>query len=238
VITEMRAIIVISLGVIAAAAACVPVASAAKPKLYAVSLKGDVRNEATRVRDDAVPPRGCMGTTSETHRFVASAGLAPKPSGAPVASYGRLRFRAQLTSPSIAASTTTAGSLEPDPYDPPPDASTCSGALGTKSWPCNFSAAATRRSGAEFALLPHGSKYELYYNRSDGLVSCDDEFPLGWSLLEAGIPQQTKLRVRAVKRLRKGRSTSASGTATKPPQDPETTGAETLRYTLKVERVR
>lgn len=234
----MRAIFVLSLVLIAAAAACVPVASAAKPKLYTVSLKGDVSSEASRVRDNAVPPRGCMGTVSETHRFVASARLAPKPRAAPVASYGRLRFHAQLTSPSVAATTTTAGSLLPDPYDPPVDPGACSAALGTRSWPCNFSTAATRRSGAEFALLPHGNKYELYYNRFGGIVLCDDEFPLGGSLLDVAKPQQTKLRVSAVKRLRKGRSASASGTATKPPSDPEATGAETLRYTLKVERVR
>ena len=95
-----------------------------------------------------------------------------------------------------------------------------------------------RSSGAEFALLPNKGKYELYYNRSAGLVSCDDEFPLGWALLEGAQPQLTKLRVSAVKRLAKGRSTSASGTATSPPLDPGGTGGETLNYTLKVKRVR
>ena len=235
----MRAIVVPSLVVIAAAAACVPVASAAKPKLYSVALSGDVRNESSRTADGTVrPPEGCIGTMSETHRFVASAGLAPKPRGAPVASYGRLRFRARLISPTVAATTTTAGSFEPDPNYPPADPSECSFTPGTKSWPCSFAAEATRASGAEFALLPNKGKYELYYNRSAGLVSCDDEFPLGWALLEAAQPKLTKLRVRAVKRLAKGRSTSASGTAMGPPLDLGGTGGETLNYTLKVKRVR
>jgi hypothetical protein len=226
-------------GIVTVAAVCAPAAWPAKPKLYSVALKGDVRSEASRTRDDAViPPEGCVGTMSETHRFVASAGLAPKPSGAPVASYGRLRFRARLISPTVAATTTSAGSFAPDPNFPPVDPSACSVASGTKSWPCSLSAEATRASGAELVLLPNNGKYELYYNRSSGIVNCDDEFPLGWSLLEAAQPQLTKLRVRAVKRLAKGRSASASGTAMSPPLDPSATGGETLNYTLKVKRVR
>ena len=227
-------------GIVTVAAVCAPAAWPAKPKLYSVALKGDVRSEASRTTDGTVrPPEGCMwGTMSETHRFVASAGLTPKPSGAPVASYGRLRFRARLISPTVAATTTSAGSFEPDPNYPPADPSACSVTPGTKSWPCSFAAEATRSSGAEFALLPNKGKYELYYNRSAGLVSCDDEFPLGWALLEAAQPQLTKLRVSAVKRLAKGRSASASGTAVSPPLDPGGTGGETLNYKLKVKRVR
>ena len=65
-------------GIVAVAAVCAPAAWPAKPKLYSVALKGDVRNEANRTTD-GVPrsPEGCIGTMSETHRFVASAGLAP-----------------------------------------------------------------------------------------------------------------------------------------------------------------
>jgi hypothetical protein len=227
-------------GIVAVAAVCAPAAWPAKPKLYSVALSGDVRNEASRTTD-GVPraPEGCIGTMSETHRFVASTGLAPKPAGAPVASYGRLRFRARLITPTVAATTTTAGSFSPDPNYPPADPSECSVTPpGPKSWPCSFANEATRASGAEFALLPNKGKYELYYNRSSGLVNCDDEFPMGAALLEAGKPHLTKLRVGAVKRLAKGRSTSASGTAVKPPLDPGGTGGETLTYTLKVKRVR
>ncbi len=170
----------------AVAAACAPAAVVAKPKRYSVALAGEVRSEATRVRADAVyGPDGCLGTMSETHRFLASAGLAPKPGGAPVASYGRLRFRARLTSPTVSATTETAGAFSPDPNFPPDDPGACAVAPGTKTWPCGFSAEATRSSGAEFALLPNGGRYELYYNRTDGLVSCDDEFPLGHALLDA-----------------------------------------------------
>jgi hypothetical protein len=44
--------------------------------------------------------------------------------------------------------------------------------------------------------------------------------------------------VSAVKRLAKGKSVSASGTAVTPPLDPRATGGETLNYTLKVKRTR
>jgi hypothetical protein len=228
----------LSLVVIAAAAAVgAPAAWAAKPKLYNVSLSGEVRNEVTRVREDAVdPPPGCRGSMSETHRFVASAGLAPKPSGVPVASYGRLRFRARLTSPTARSTTETEGSFEPDPSSPPDDPSACAVAPGTTDRPCRFAAAATRASGAEFALLPNAGRYELYYNRYPSIVSCDDE--LGESLLDVSGPKLTNLRVSAVNRLARGRSVSVGGTATTPPRDTRATGGETLRYTLRVKRVR
>ena len=84
----------ISLTLVVAAAVAASSAQAAKPKLYSVSLSGDVRTEASRVRADAVyAPEGCQGTLSETHRVAASTGLAPKPRPAPLASYGRLKFR-------------------------------------------------------------------------------------------------------------------------------------------------
>jgi single-stranded DNA-binding protein len=52
----------------------------------------------------------------------------------------------------------------------------------------------------------------------------------------AGPP--TKLRVNAVKRLRKGRSVSVSGTLQTPPAIRDVTGGETVDYTLKVKRLR
>jgi hypothetical protein len=229
----------ISLAVVAVAATAAPSADAAKSKLYSVSLSGDVRHEASLVRADAVyAPEGCQGTQSETHRFAASTGLAPKPRPVPVASYGRLRFRAALSSPSISATTETTGSFTVDPNFPPADPSVCSAQPGLKSWSCSFSGEATRPSGAEIALLPNKGKYEIYYNRNTPLVSCDDEFTLGYGLLGVGVPASTKLRVSAVKKLRKGKSVSASGTTVSPPADSRATGGETLNYTLKVKRVR
>jgi hypothetical protein len=222
------------------AGACAATGVAAKPKLYSVALAGEVRSEATRVNEGvAFPPEGCFGVMSETHRFVASAGLAPKPGAAPVASYGRLKFKARLTSPAVAATTETpGGSFTPDPDLPPADPAVCVVAPETKSWACRFAAEATGRAGAEFALLPNKGRYEIYYNRSAGLVSCDDEFQLGVGVLDVGEPlPSTNLRVRAVKRLRKGRSASVSGTVMTPP-DPGATGGETLQYTLRVKRVR
>jgi hypothetical protein len=232
-----RQVGVVLVVLVASAAACVPAASAAKPKLYSVSLSGDVRNEASKT-GEGFPPDGCIGTTSETSRFAVSAGLAPKPVAAPVASYGRLRFRAHLTSLNIAAGTETTGSFAPDPDFPPDDPSVCS-VPATKSWPCRASAEATGKSGAEFALLPNKGRYELYYNRTAGIVTCDDDLlPLGPTLLDVGQTKLTKLRVSAVKRLAKGRSVAVSDTLVVPPMDPGATGGETLNYGLTVKRVR
>jgi hypothetical protein len=223
--------------VVAVALACVPAAQAAKPKLFSVSLKGNVRNQVTTVRDDAVErPYGCVGSMSETRRFAASAGLVPKPSAAPVASYGRLVFRARLASPAAASSSETAGSFSPDPDFPPSDPSVCAVAPEKKSFPCRFRTEATRATGAEFALLPNRGRYELYYNRSAGILSCDDD--IGESLLGVAAPKLTKLSVRAVKGLARGRSISVSGTVATDARDPSAAGGESLHYTLKVARVR
>ena len=103
-----------------------------------------------------------------------------------------------------------------------------------KTWHCSFASEATRAAGAELALLPKKGTYELYYNRDAGVLSCDDQ-EIDASLLRLAT---TKLRVRAVKMLTPGRSTTASGMAVTPPLDSTATGGETLHYTLKVERVR
>jgi hypothetical protein len=231
-----QAVIRVTLLAVAVSAATAPAAWAAKPKLYTVSLSGDVRNESTLVRETPTAPDGCTGTTTETHRFVASAGLTPKPSRIPVASYGRLRFRAALTSPTVASTTETVRSFVPDPSFPPDDPSVCAVPTETTSRPCTFSSQATSAAGADFALLPNAGRYELYYNRNDGILSCDDD--IGERLLDVGAPKLTNLRVRAVKRLAKGRTASASATVTTPPLISSATGGETLRYALKVKRVR
>ena len=223
--------------VVAAAAVCVPAAQAAKPKLYSVSLKGDVRNELTSVRADAVePPVGCVGSMSETRHFTASAGLVPKPRGAAVASYGRLIFRAGLTSPAATSTSETTGSFSPDPDYPPSDPSVCAVAPERKSYPCRFAAEATRSSGGEFALLPNKGKYELYYNRSVGILACEDDF-FYESLMDSSPTMLTKLSVRAVKGLARGRSVTVSGTTATAPGSGQT-GGETLHYRLKVARFR
>ena len=228
----------VSLSVIAVlVAACVPAAEAAKPKLYSVSLKGDVRDEINVVRQDVAPPYGCLGSMSETRHFAASASLSPKPIGAPFASYGRLIFRARITSPTVTSTGETTGDVSPDPYSPPSDPSVCT-APGKQTYPCHFRTEATRRSGGEFALLPNKGKYEIYYNRASGMLSCDEEDYFSESPLDASPTALTKLKVRAVKGLGRGRSLSVSGTISTPPRDPEATGGETLHYALNVKRVR
>ena len=228
----------VSLSVVAVLlAACAPAAVAAKPKLYGVSFKGSVRNERSAVFSDAIePPYGCVGSVSDTRRFAASAAIRPKGGAAPVEAYGRLVFRARLTSFTATSTSQTSGSFSPDPDFPPPDPSVCAVAPERKSYACHFRSAATRRSGGEFALFPNKGKYELFYNRSAGILLCEDDYFYD-SLLDASPTMLTKLRVRAVKGLGRGRSASASGTISHPAVSGET-GGETLRYALKVTRVR
>jgi hypothetical protein len=217
--------------------ACVPAAEAAKPKLYSVSLRGSDRNERSAVFSDSVqPPYGCVGSMSDTRHFAAAANIRPKGGAAPVASYGRLIFRARLTGFTASSTSQTSGSFSPDPDFPPPDPSTCAVAPERKSYPCHFRSEATRRSGGEFALFPDKGRYQLYYNRSAGILLCEDDYFYD-SLLDTSPEMVTKLRVRAVKGLRRGRSVSASGTISVPAVSGET-GGETLHYALKVTRVR
>jgi hypothetical protein len=229
----------VSLSVVAVlVAACVPpAAQAAKPKLYSVSLTGSVHNERTAVFNDAVQaPYGCVGSMSETRHFAASANIRPKGGAAPVASYGRLIFRARLKAFTASSTSETSGSFSPDPDFPPPDPSDCAVAPERKSYPCHFRSEATRRSGGEFALFPEKGRYQLYYNRSAGILLCDDNYFYD-SLLDTSPEMLTKLHVRAVRGLRRHRSVSASGTISSAPVSGET-GGETLHYALKVTRVR
>jgi hypothetical protein len=217
-----------------AAAGCAPTVWAAKPKLYTVSLRGDVRNEQTFEREGDPPPLGCIGSSTVTHHFAASAGLSARPGASPIVSYGRLRFRALVTSPTVSSTTSSARSWAPDPYLPPDDPSACTFKPENKTSPCSFASEATRSSGAELALYPKSGTYELYYNRAAGMVTCDDE-DVDASLLS---PATTKLRVSVVKKLARGKSTSASGSVATPPRVPGVVGGEMLHYTLRIERVR
>jgi hypothetical protein len=203
---------------------------AAKPKLYRVSLRGDVHKEASLVTAGDPPPLGCTGDSTITHRFAASVSISPRVGRVAIASYGRLVFRALLTSPTATSTTQSVGSWAPDPYLPPDDPSVCNFKPQTKEWPCRFAPEAVGPSGAEVALYPKNGTYELYYNRAAGLLSCTDE-EIDSSLLN---PTRTTLRVGAVKRLARARSTSGSGVAVTPGDS----GNETLHYALRVERVR
>ena len=214
------------------AAIPVPSAAAATPKLYSVSLSGTTRTELTETRP-LDPPGGCTGSATETHRFVGSATLVAKPRGVPVASYGRLKFKVGLTSLSAAASRETQGSWAVDPNGFP-DPGACNFTPEKRTARCTFAREATAQSGAEFALLPHSGKFDLYYNRSAGIVNCDPD-DLSGRIFGSFI--LVNLRVRAVKALGVGRSVSTSATFVDPARSP-TNGGETTKYRLKVKRVR
>ena len=217
-----------------AAVAPVPSAAAAKPKLYSVSLSGTTRTELTQVRP-LDPPAGCTGSANETNHFLGSASLVAKPRGVPFASYGRLKFNVVLKSLRAEATHETSGSYEVDPNEPfPPPPGTCTFTPEKKTARCTFTRDATARAGAEFALLPHGKIYELYFNRTAGIVNCEPDDLSGKIFGEF---VQTKLRVSTVKGLGVGGSVSKSTTSEIPARSP-VTGGETTRYTLKVKRVR
>jgi hypothetical protein len=221
-----------------AAAVPVPAAAAAKPKLYSVSLGGTTRTELTQVRP-LDPPGGCTGSANETNHFLGSATLVPKPRGVPFDTFGpvrRLKFNVVLRSLHAEATHETAGSYAVDPNEPfPPPPGTCTFTPEKRTARCTFPRDATARQGAEFALLPHGRIYELYYNRSAGIVNCEPDDLSGKIFGEF---VQTKLRVSAVKALGVGRSVSTSATSVFPARESSTTGGETDKYTLKVKRVR
>lgn len=215
-----------------------PAAFAAKPKLYSVSLTGSVRSDLTSTRD-LPPPGGCIGSASETQHFTASGSLSPRPGAAPVASYSRLIFKARLGSPAASYTVDTSGGYSVDPSEPfPPDPSVCSFTPEHKTLSCRLLSAATRRSGGEYALLPNRGKYQLYYNRAQGVVDCGDDDELGARTLLGTESPATKLRVKAVKRLGRGKHVTVAGSVHTPPFIDNVTGGETLDYKLTVKRVR
>jgi hypothetical protein len=219
----------------ALASIAVPGAASARPKLYSVSLSGTTRTELTQVRP-LDPPAGCTGSAKETNHFLGSATLVAKPKGVPFASYGRLKFNVVLKSLSAEATHETSGSYAVDPNEPfPPPPGTCTFTPEKKTARCTFTRDATARAGAEFALLPHGKTYELYFNRTAGIVNCEPDDLSGKIFGEF---VQTKLRVSAVKGLGVGGSVSTSATSVIPARGSSTTGGETDRYRLKVKRVR
>jgi hypothetical protein len=212
-------------------AAALPAGAQARgPKLYSVSLSGSTRTELTSTRE-ADPPSGCQGTGTETNRFVGGASLSPKPTAAPVASYGRLRFNSRLSALTASASQEITGNYTVDPFGP----GSCNFTPSRRAATCTFSSQARGRAGAKFALLPHGRFYDLYYNSNTKIVTCTPDDLFGEIFGETVL---TKLRVSAVRGLGVGRSVSASGTATAKPNSSSTTGGETTRYTLRVRRVR
>lgn len=230
--------VAVAIAVTVAALAASPAASAAKPRLYHISLSGKARSELTRTKTINPQYEACTGTVTRTDHFVASASLGPAPNAVPIRSYGRLPFYAKLTSPTAAYTVETKGGWSVDPSDPyPPPPGGCDFTPESKTLECEYNPISTRRLGGPFTLHAHDGRYELYYSLSNGTVRCP-EGEIGASLLEPRGAPPTKLRVNAVKGLRKGRSVSVSGTVASPPAIRDVTGGETLDYTLKVKRVR
>jgi hypothetical protein len=222
-----------------AVALVVPAATGAraKPKLYSISLSGSDRTELSQA-STTMAPYGCTGSSTETQRFTASMRMNAKPQPVPFASYGRLQFNVVLTSLSAVATTETTGSYAYDPsafdhpsscvFTPPPK----------KVARCTFDKDATRKQGAELALFPIHGKFEFYLNRTNlAIVHCEPAFSPDFTygtLLAGEFP--TKLRSSKVSALGKGRSESDSATISM--KDPQSTGGETVKYALKVKRVR
>jgi hypothetical protein len=235
----MTRVALAAVAIAVAALVAAPAASAAKPRVYHVSLSGKASSELNRTKTVPPPYYGCTGTVTRTDHFVASASLSPAPNAVPLRSYGRLPFYAKLTLPAAAYTVKTEGGWSVDPSDPyAPDPSMCAFTPENEALDCEYNPISTRRLGGPFTLLSENGRYRLFYGLSNGTVRCP-EGEIGASLLEVhwGGPL-TKLRVTAVKRLGKGRSVSVSGTLETPPALSGVTGGETLDYTLRVKRVR
>ena len=229
----MRTRVALALGLAAALGATAPDAWAAKPRLYTVSLSGEIRSSLSHALvDTGVPPAGCVGSDTETRTFQASATFRPMPKPRPAVS-SWLLFHAQLGSPKGSAASEWTANYAPDPEAPWTDPSTCAVPPQRRSFRCYFAATATRKSGSAYALRPNNGRYTLIYRPFASMVDCGD-------IHEASLfgNFDVDLRVSAVKGLRRGRSVVRSATKSPLRDLDEWTPRETLRYRLEVTRVR
>ncbi len=247
------------IGAFAAAAAPAAVASHHTPPgpLYRVALSGADRIEWTVKQEgleEGGPPLGCIGSSSETLRFAASASLGAKPLTGAVSYYGRnfprLFTRATFGSLAAGGSIQTAGSFASDPSEPfAPSPAECVYVPKRTEAKCAFVNRGELEAGALFQLSPNlGVRPTVPLQRGNPLylyagtpvsVTCDQPAIEGELFREAdGV--ETKLRVGAVLSLRKGRSLSDSGSASFPyiGFDGKSDGTETIDYRVRVARVR
>jgi hypothetical protein len=229
----MKTHLVLALGLAAALGVGAADAWAAKPRLYTVSLSGEIRSSLTHALvDTAAPPAGCVGSNTETRSFRASASFSPLPKPRPAVS-SWLLFHAQLKSPRGSAASELTSSYAPDPEAPWTDPSTCAVPPERRSFRCYFAAEATRKSGTAYALRPQNGRYTLIYRPFASMVDCGD-------IYEASLFGNfgLDLRVSAVMALARGRSVVRSGMQAPLRHVDEWTPRETLRYRLEVTRVR
>ncbi len=229
----MKTRLALAVGLVAALGGSAPDAWAAKPRLYAVSLSGEIRSSLTHaLMDTRIGPDGCVGSNTETRSFQASASFLPLPKPRPAVS-SWLLFHARLKSPRGSAASEVTWNYSPDPEAPWTDPSTCAVPPERQSFPCYFAADATRRSGAAYALRPHNGRYTLIYRPFATMVDCGD-------IHEASLfgDFDVDLRVGAVMGLGRGRSVVRSGVKSPSRDVDEWTPRETLRYRLEVARVR
>ena len=229
----MKTRLALVLGLAAAIGVGAPDAWAAKPRLYTVSLSGEIRSTLTHALvDTAIPPDGCVGSNTETRSFQASARFLPLPRPRPAVS-SWLLFHAQLKSPRGSAASELTSSYAPDPEAPWIDPSTCAVPPERRSFRCYFAEQATRKSGTAYALRPDNGRYTLIYRPFASMVDCGE-------IHEAALfgNFELDLRVNAVMRLPRGRSVVRSGVKAPLRDVDEWTPRETLRYRLEVTRVR
>ena len=208
-------------------------ARAAKPRLYTVSLSGELRASLSHALvDTRIGPDGCVGSNTETRTFEASARFSALPKPRPAVS-SWLLFHARLKSPKGSAASEVTYSYTPDPEAPWTDPSSCAVPPERQSFPCYFAPKATRRSGTAYALRPFNGRYTLIYRPFASMVDCGD-------IHEATLfgNYDVDLRVRAVMGLPIGRSVVRSGIKSPLREIDEWTPRETLRYRLEVKRVR
>ena len=202
----MRTRLTLAVAVVAVLGVSAPDAWAAKPRLYSVSLSGEIRSSLSHALvDTRIGPDGCVGSNTETRSFEASASFSPLPKARPAVS-SWLLFHARLKSPKGSAASEVTWSYSPDPEAPWVDPSTCAVPPERRSFPCYFAAKATRRSGTAYALRPQNGRYTLIYRPFATMVDCGD-------IHEAALfgDFDVDLRVGVVMGLPRGRSVVRSG---------------------------
>jgi hypothetical protein len=172
-----------------AGAVAAPVASAAKPKLYAVSLSGSAQTVGgyfNKYGDDVFPPApaGCISNNNATYAWHAAARMiaSPRPQAlSPGLGVPTIPVRVILSSLHASLATTEGGTWTVDPNYPedseephPVPPSACAFTPPTITRPCTFANHQTRSYTLNLGLTePNGplsrpGRFDLYYSGQTG----------------------------------------------------------------------
>jgi hypothetical protein len=231
---------------------------------YAISLSGSVSTDLNTVdAEDGYStesggsqqiPDGCIPRNTTTEQWAASARMSVKPnSGLPLSPGAGVKtffLTGVMSSLSTSVYDEVDGSwvVDPNNYPAPVDPSVCAFTPFRVTAHCAFKGGRPTLS-TPLALFVDGATFSIeHFDQAEGpIVDCpvrQTPYGLGPDAAYEGADfldrTATKLRVRTVLALGKGRSTSASGTLVKPKVwwDSRVDGNETVNYKIKVKRVK